>query len=385
MKAEKNLIYKKGKDGLFGWYIVFDYRDNGKRKKLRAFGGWTKEAARFELERLRKEKREEKDGTKSKDMLFEDFIKEKSAIFNGGKRAKTQQSYRTSLNHFFNGEGFFKGKRFSEITPELIVEYKAKRASKISEPSVNRELALLKLLFRSAQEWGFISSNPATKIKLFKENNARIRILSEDEQRHLIGVATAHLKPIIITALNTAMRKNEIRRLRWPFEDKKNQELEDYRNDRELMDSIVDLKQHLIFIPGKLAKNHEDREIPLSPFLIEFFKDLKVESKGDYVFGIDFRRSFGTALKKAKIKGATIHTLRHTAISKMVDRGIDLVTVAEIAGHKDIKTTMRYCHPTNERKLQAIEILSEPLVGWRQVGDIVEIQASQAVDYKQIN
>jgi integrase len=375
MKAEKNLIYKKGHDGLFGWYIVFDYRDNGKRKKLRAFGAYTKEDARSELERLRKEKREERAGTKTKDILFEDFVKEKSAIFNGGKRAKTQQSYRTSLNHFFNGDGFFKGKRFSEITSELIAEYKAKRASEISEPSVNRELALLKLLFRSAQEWGFISSNPAAKIKLFKENNARIRILSDDEQKRLIEVAAGHLKPIIVVALNTAMRKNEIRCLRWPFDG--------YKNDRELADSVVDLEQHLIFIPGKLAKNHEDREIPLSPFLIEFFKDLKTESKGDYVFGIDFRRSFGTALKKAKIKGATIHTLRHTAISKMVDRGIDLVTVAEIAGHKDIKTTMRYCHPTNEKKLQAIEVLSTGLTGWRQVGDIVEIPSSQVVDYKQ--
>jgi integrase len=376
-KKEKNLIYKKGRDGLFGWHIVFDYRENGKRKKIRAFGAYTKEEARSELERLRKEKREEKAGTKTKDILFEDFVKEKSAIFNGGKRAKTQQSYRTSLNHFFNGDGFFKGKRFSEITSELIAEYKAKRASEISEPSVNRELALLKLLFRSAQEWGFISSNPAAKIKLFKENNTRIRILSEDEQKHLIEAAANHLKPIIVIALNTAMRKNEIRRLRWSFEG--------YKNDRELADSIVDLKQHLIFIPGKLAKNHEDREIPLSPFLIEFFKGLKSESKSDYVFGIDFRRSFGTALKKAQIKGATIHTLRHTAISKMVDRGIDLVTVAEIAGHKDIKTTMRYCHPTNEKKLQAIEVLSERLVAWRQVGDIVEIPSSQIVDYKQVN
>jgi hypothetical protein len=59
------------------------------------------------------------------------------------------------------------------------------------------------------------------------------------------------------------------------------------------------------------------------------------------------------------------------------------VTVAEIAGHKDIKTTMRYCHPTNEKKLQAIEVLSTGLTGWRQVGDIVEIPSSQVVDYKQ--
>jgi integrase len=317
-------------------------------------------------------------------MIFEDFIKEKSAIFCGGKREKTLISYETSKNHFFAGDGFFKDKRLSEITSELIEQYVAERKAEVSEYSVNQDLAFMKLIFRKAQEWGYVVSSPVSKIKLFKEEESDMRILTDAEAQRLIEAAgsnyhLAHLQPILIVALTTAMRKKEICRLRWEFEG--------YENEKELADSIVDLKKRLIYIPSELAKNHKKRYIPLSPFLIDFFEKLKENSRSDYVFNVEnFYHSFKTVKKLAEIKGRLrIHDLRHTAISRMIEAGVDVVTVSRIAGHSNIQTTQIYCHPSDRAKREAIEKLSEIYGKWRQDGDIVKIQPLQVADYSRVN
>lgn len=52
------------------------------------------------------------------------------------------------------------------------------------------------------------------------------------------------------------------------------------------------------------------------------------------------------------------HDLRHTAATYMVIGGVDLITVAEILGHSDIKMTMRYAHPTPENRQKAVAVLA---------------------------
>ncbi|MCI0527391.1 MAG: site-specific integrase, partial [Nitrospira sp.] len=53
---------------------------------------------------------------------------------------------------------------------------------------------------------------------------------------------------------------------------------------------------------------------------------------------------YSPALRKAGIQGACWHTLRHTAASRRIMAGVDLVAVKEILGHRDIQTTLRYSH-----------------------------------------
>ena len=54
----------------------------------------------------------------------------------------------------------------------------------------------------------------------------------------------------------------------------------------------------------------------------------------------------------------TLYTLKHTAASRMIRAGVDIVTVCELLGHADIKTTMIYCHSSSETKREAVEKLS---------------------------
>jgi site-specific recombinase XerD len=64
-----------------------------------------------------------------------------------------------------------------------------------------------------------------------------------------------------------------------------------------------------------------------------------------------------SAVKNSGIKVCRFHDLRHTFASGLVMRGVDISTVKELLGHKDIRMTMRYSHPTPEHKKEAVEKL----------------------------
>jgi len=103
----------------------------------------------------------------------------------------------------------------SKISPEQIEAYKAQRLVSVKPASVNRELALLRHLLNKAVEWGKIKTSPFKGVKLLKGEEQRLRFLSQDEIRRLLSVCPEHLKPIVIIALHTGMRKGDILRLRW--------------------------------------------------------------------------------------------------------------------------------------------------------------------------
>ncbi len=69
------------------------------------------------------------------------------------------------------------------------------------------------------------------------------------------------------------------------------------------------------------------------------------------------RRSFKTALLKAKIKNFKFHYLQHTFASHLVMSGVDLATVAKLLGHKSLKMTLRYSHLEHEHLAKAVDIL----------------------------
>jgi integrase len=67
------------------------------------------------------------------------------------------------------------------------------------------------------------------------------------------------------------------------------------------------------------------------------------------------------ALKKARetagIKNLHFHDLRHTTATRLAENGNDIVTIAEILGHKDLRMTKRYTHATSKSKRRAIDSL----------------------------
>lgn len=255
-------------------------------------------------------------------------------------------------------KSYFGGMLLSKISPWDIEEYKRKRLDgeitiklesearkrkewKVKPATINRELACLKHMFTLAKKWKMADENPVKEVQFFQEQQIEMRILTRDEIDRLVSCANSRLKPILIIALNTGMRKGEILRLRW---------------------TDVDFENQFLFL--KQTKSNRPRKIPMSHLVTETLRSLKRE--GEFVFSnpksgkplSDLQTGFKAACSKAAIGDLRFHDLRHTAATHMVIGGIDLVTVKEILGHATIQMTMRYAHPTPENKKHAVDVLA---------------------------
>ena len=112
-------------------------------------------------------------------------------------------------------EPFFGNYKLTDISPILIEKYKLERKQDVSNRTVNIELSLLRRMFNLAVSWDKCESNPIHKVRLFQGTPPKERILTYDEEKVLLDSSPKHLKPILITALNTGMRYREILNLTW--------------------------------------------------------------------------------------------------------------------------------------------------------------------------
>ncbi len=181
----------------------------------------------------------------------------------------------------------------------------------------------------------FFGDNPVSKVKFLEENNQIERVLTLDEEERLIANSAPHLKPIIQTAIYTGMRKNEMLSLKW---------------------NKVDLENNILTIEATNTKSKKLKRIPISSKLRKVLLEQRLRTGiNEYVFlshegkpyqrGDSLKRCFEGACRRAGIKGLRFHDLRHTAATRMVENGANIVAVRRVLGHADINTTMRYVHP----------------------------------------
>ncbi len=258
-----------------------------------------------------------------------------------------KRSYATDVECVKHFREFFGDRYVYEIDCLQIEKYKTERLLKVKPSTVNRELNVLKCMFHRAIEWDMILDSPAKKVKKFQVDDKRVRFLTVEEINRLLSVCSGSLFGIVGLAINTGMRRGEILKLKW----------ED-----------VDFENGIIYIEASSSKNKCHREIPMNSFVIKTLEELKKNARSPYVFckpGGCFlgsiRKSYATALEKANIKDFRFHDLRHTFCSQLVNSGVDIYTVMELAGHKSIKMTMRYAHLTPNQKKVAIEILGSKM------------------------
>jgi integrase len=232
---------------------------------------------------------------------------------------------------------FFREKGLAKITSFDVERYKKHRVEQGASPATcNRELAVLSHLFSMGVEWGWLTHRPA-KINRFKEDNGRITYLTVDQCGRVLEAAKGDLSPHIYTycliALGTSMRMSEILSIR-----------------RE----NVDPEKRRIFIPQAKAGA---REQPMTAELAAYLKDYmtslpkgaewlfpSIGSKSGHLATI--RKAHRRVIKAAGLDPDVIvrHTFRHTAVTHLVQAGVDLPTVQKISGHKTLSMVARYAH-----------------------------------------
>jgi site-specific recombinase XerD len=190
-----------------------DYKDaSGRCRQQKA--GRTKTLAHAALRKRLDEVAQERifGDTSIRSISFADFMDEYLTYSRASKR---QSSARRDLVSSKNLMAHFGGKRLTEITVKDIENYKARRSSEVSRASVNRELACLKNMFSKAIQWHYAYQNPVKAVKLFRENNTVVRYLNEKEKDLLLAYCPREIRAVVLTALNTGMRRAEIFNLKW--------------------------------------------------------------------------------------------------------------------------------------------------------------------------
>jgi integrase len=249
-------------------------------------------------------------------------------------------------------EPFFGNMPLSKLTTFDVERYKKKRLEQPAVKShvknrektfkqqgatagtINRELAVVSHLFAKAMEWGWIDRRPAKIVRL-KEGVGRIAYLTVEQVKVLIECAkmdeSPHVYPFIVIGLGTSMRKTEILTIRKEH---------------------VDLERRIIHIPKAKAGS---REQPITSTVSEFLRTHMVAIDSPWLFPSpgaksgrvsDIRKAFRRVVIAAGMNADEVvrHTLRHTAITHLVQAGVDLPTIKRISGHKTLLMVERYAH-----------------------------------------
>lgn len=225
------------------------------------------------------------------------------------------------LSPFFN-------RPLASIRKVDIQRYITERSSEASAYSVQKELNVIKHMFRLAIEWEIVPVNPAQGVKSPRVPAGRVRYLQPTELRALLESCPEWLRPIVALAVCTGMRRGEVLGLRWLDVDLQHQRiiLPQTKNGEG---RIVYLNQMANTVLLSVPRSEESRQI-----------DKIFPSAGPDQVSV----AFGRVCRQLEIADFRFHDLRHTAASWLRMSGADIHTVAQLLGQKDLRMAARYQH-----------------------------------------
>ncbi|WP_028579449.1 tyrosine-type recombinase/integrase [Desulfogranum japonicum] len=251
---------------------------------------------------------------------------------------------------------FGKNTSLADITPDRVAEYRDKRlgVDKRGASTVRNELSLLSTMMTVARiEWRLPVDNPMDDVRRPEPPANREISLTEEQAVHVLkecrNSGNKKLYAFVLLLMHTGARASEAagRKI----------------SDVDLVDMTTVIRE---------TKSGKPRTVPITKAVKKALEEIEAS---EYFFLTDshlknerirnrpaiiFRDAWDQALKRVKKEDPsfphiTIHDLRHTAGTHLLEQGADLRTVADILGHADIRMTSRYTHPSEEQKRLAIE------------------------------
>jgi integrase len=215
----------------------------------------------------------------------------------------------------------------TELTPNKIAYYRDERLKEVKPNTVIRELAYISSMINHARrEWGLGIINPVAQIKKPPQPQGRKRVLDDPEisrMLHELEKINPFLKPLCEFAIETAMRRGELMLLLW---------------------ANINFEKSVAFLP--LTKNGDSRYVPLSTKAIKILKLLPRDIEGR-VFPLNKQTVsilFLRATRRAGIENFHFHDLRHMALTRLSSKFTNILELAAISGHRELKMLQRYVH-----------------------------------------
>ncbi|WP_395001536.1 tyrosine-type recombinase/integrase [Sphingomonas sp.] len=255
---------------------------------------------------------------------------------------------------------YFGNTRIDQIKDFAVLHYVRERlVAGATQATVNRELATLSNYLRCAVNWKWMRSDRLPEIQLGPEPRKSITVLSEVQCNDLMLAAKQdqdqRLWLFVMFGLNAAMRHSEILRARY---------------------ERIDFERRRLFIPEAKAG---ERDQPLTQALVDVLisqRRMETDKQG-WIFPTvlkgqskagrrtNMARPFARAVIRAGLDPdkVTPHTMRHTAITRLVQAGVDLPTIQRISGHKTLAMVLRYTHVEDTHLDAAIDRLGQQFSG----------------------
>lgn len=278
-----------------------------------------------------------------------ELIDEYLAIVTPRKAPTSQNRDQLVLRRFSRKWGHL---GLQELKPTLIEQYLVERTSEVNFSTVSKELGVLKAAFGCAIRWGWTNRTPFVGIHLNQEGNSRIRWLTDAEELVLLKASPRWLQNIIVVGLDTGLRPGNL---------------------VGLQRSWIHREEHVLIVPKENTKTKKlTVTLPLTERARDILYHASASTDTTHVFMTDTGRPLDRnhvhvvlhrCAKAAGLAAMCIYVLRHTFITRLFQAGVSLPEVAALAGHRDVRMTLRYVHlaPQHLRdsitKLQANRIV----------------------------
>lgn len=248
---------------------------------------------------------------------------------------------------------YFGEKTIQTIAPQDIVAYRDYRMQRVGSSSVIQDLSFLSCMYRMARvEWGLDVTYPGAEIRRPAAPKHRLVLLTPKQIDTLLDYCcdskSENLYCYVLLLLHTAMRPSEAAGLRWyqVLFDSGMIDLTETKTDPRRVPMTATIR--------KALTHHQVLRHPENPYVF-LPSDAKYREQPHRFF----RRAFDNAVRYAGIDNFTLYGLRHSAASYLIMNGVDIRTVADIMGHRNISQTMRYTHFLDGHKIAAIQAIDK--------------------------
>lgn len=365
MKEKSGYIFEEnGK-----WYARVTFTDShGKRRNIKRTAESKSKAKQKLKEILRQLEDEGESAIVSERMTFADLADYyeanyvKPAKFVDGRKVEGLRDIKHVKSFVELFRAYFGKKKLRDITYGDVMVFRALRLDTPTQrkkprtiTTVNRELSSLRRIFNIALRQGWITKNPFNLGDPLIDTSAerkRERILTFEEEARILAACEktkrCHLKPLIITLLDTGARKGETLKLVW---------------------RDIDFDRRVITFQAMNTKTLQTRRVAMTSRLFNLLQDLWQKSSRNpesRIFDVigDIRKSFSSVCKEVGIKvggvdGLTPHNLRHSAAVRLVKGQIPIQLVGRILGHTRPETTYRYLSVNEETLYEAASTLDD--------------------------
>lgn len=219
--------------------------------------------------------------------------------------------------------------RLASLSSSQVAKFRDQRLQVVGPQSVIHEINLLNRVLKTAtMDWGIalpLGLPTAQVRKPPKPRGRDRRVTTEEITKILDSTESTELRTIVTLAVETGIRRGELASLQW---------------------ENIDLEKKTAHLPR--TKTDIPRTIPLSKTAIAALKIFGSQKEGK-VFslrGESMSQAFERACKqhRANIPGVRFHDLRHEATSRLFEKGLNVMEVAAITGHKTLDMLKRYTH-----------------------------------------